>query len=350
LAGSATPYLNVLQAALTGTLVSNTVFAPENVAVWGPGGQFGGELYFLSIIEGLPRGALLEERKAVFFQFPGQSDQTFFDVTFYFPLEAYHHTPSTAADGFMRLHFDQPTGPGLTGTEGSPIQSATRTFASFASFAGDFSNAQGFVGTANNPPLAITFLTGTQVRYEASYRVIAGTEGSDWSLLGQAISPRGYRFGTGFTPHSTATIIPVGSVRVTSTVVTMPPVCGPAHASPASLWPPNHALVSVAIVDVTDPDDHQVSRKVKQVTQDEPVNGLGDGDTSPDAVLQAGGKVLLRAERAGTGNGRVYHVTFMADDGSGGQCEGVVKVCVPHDQGKGKTCIDDGPQYNSLQP
>jgi hypothetical protein len=350
LAGSATPYLHALRAALTGTLVSHTVFTPANVAVWGPGGQFGGELYFLSIVEGLPRGALLEERKAVFFQFPGQSEQTFFDVTFYFPLEAYHHTPSTVADGFTRLHFDPHTGLGPTGTEGSAVDSATRTLASFASFARDFSNAQGFAGTANNPPLAITFLTGTQVRYEASYRVIAGTEGRDWTLLGQGIHPRGYRFGTGFTNLGTATILPVGSVRVTSTVVTMPPVCELAHASPASLWPPNHALVSIAIGGVTDPDDHQVKLTVTGVTQDEPVNGLGDGDTSPDAVLQEGGKVLLRAERTGTGNGRVYHVAFMADDGSGGQCTGVVTVCAPHDQGKGNACIDDGQQYNSLQP
>jgi len=109
-------------------------------------------------------------------------------------------------------------------------------------------------------------------------------------------------------------------------------------------------LVSIAIGGVTDPDENQVTLTVTQVTQDEPVNGLGDGDTSPDAVLQEGGKVLLRAERAGTGNGRVYHVAFMADDGAGGQCTGVVTVCVPHDQGKGNTCIDDGQQYNALQP
>ncbi len=221
-AGSAPTYLHALRAALAGTLVSNTVFTPANGAVWGPGGPFGGELYFLSIVERLPRGALLEERKAVFFQLPGQSEQTFFDVQFYFPLEAYPHTPSPFADGFARLHFAPRTGPGPTGTEGSAVDSATRTFASFASFAGDFSDAQGFSGTANTPPLEITSFTGIQVRYEASYRVIAGTEGRDWTLLGQAIAPRGYRFGTGFTNLGTATIRPVGSVRVTSTVVTVP--------------------------------------------------------------------------------------------------------------------------------
>jgi hypothetical protein len=42
------------------------------------------------------------------------------------------------------------------------------------------------------------------------------------------------------------------------------------------------------------------------VTQSEPLNGLGDGDTSPDAVLQ-GDSVLLRAERSGLGTGQRYN-------------------------------------------
>ena len=46
------------------------------------------------------------------------------------------------------------------------------------------------------------------------------------------------------------------------------------------------------------------------------INGLGDGDTCPDALL-SGDTVLLRAERTGTGNGRVYRVTFSATDGRG---------------------------------
>jgi hypothetical protein len=39
------------------------------------------------------------------------------------------------------------------------------------------------------------------------------------------------------------------------------------------------------------------------MTQDDPVNGLDDGDTSPNAVIQGSG-VVLRTERQGTGNGR----------------------------------------------
>jgi hypothetical protein len=59
---------------------------------------------------------------------------------------------------------------------------------------------------------------------------------------------------------------------------------------------------------------------------------------------------MLRAERAGTGDGRVYHVSFTARDGRGGQCGGTVKVCVPHDQGQGHVCVDQGPLVDSTAP
>ncbi len=120
-----------------------------------------------------------------------------------------------------------------------------------------------------------------------------------------------------------------------------PPVCTAATPSPASLWPPNHGLIPVSIVGITDPNHDTVTVTAIGVTQDEPVNGLGDGNTSPDAV-RLGHTLLLRAERTGTGNGRVYRVRFRATDREGGSCIGVVTVCVPHDQGQGRICIDDG--------
>ena len=92
---------------------------------------------------------------------------------------------------------------------------------------------------------------------------------------------------------------------------------------------------------VTDPDGNAVTITVTGVTQDEPVNAKGDGNTSPDAAIQAG-SASVRAERSGNGNGRVYHISFRADDGQGGVCSGVVKVSVPHSMGKGLTAIDDG--------
>jgi hypothetical protein len=138
------------------------------------------------------------------------------------------------------------------------------------------------------------------------------------------------------------------TVTVTVRDLNDPPACGLAQASPNLLWPPNHKLVPVAIAGVADPNNDQVTLTITGVTQDEPVNGVEDGDTSPDAVPQ-GETVLLRAERTGTDNGRVYEVTFTATDSQGGQCMGSVTVCVPPNR-QVAACIDDGQQYDSTLP
>jgi hypothetical protein len=129
-----------------------------------------------------------------------------------------------------------------------------------------------------------------------------------------------------------------------------PPACELARPSVAELWPPNHKMVAVSILGVTDPENNEIAITILDVTQDEPINGLGDGDTAPDAVIQ-GSTVLLRSERSGTGNGRVYHVTFEASDNSGGMCAGTVTICVPHSKGKNAPpCVDDGQNYSSFGP
>lgn len=76
------------------------------------------------------------------------------------------------------------------------------------------------------------------------------------------------------------------------------------------------------------------------ITQDEPANGLGDGDTCPDASGVGTGLAQVRAERSGKGNGRVYAIRFSATDGKSGSCSGTVTVGVPHD--KKDTPVDDG--------
>jgi hypothetical protein len=58
----------------------------------------------------------------------------------------------------------------------------------------------------------------------------------------------------------------------------------------------------------------------------------------------------VRAERAGKGNNRVYHIGFVADDDKGGSCTGTVRVCVRHDQGAGASCVDEGPLFDCLVP
>jgi hypothetical protein len=132
--------------------------------------------------------------------------------------------------------------------------------------------------------------------------------------------------------------------------VNSPPDCTPVRPSPNSLWPANHKFQTVALSGATDPDGDTVTLTVTGVTQDEPVNGLGDGDTAPDARLVAGHseQVDLRAERSGNGDGRVYRITFGGSDGRGGTCAATRNVVVVRDQGRGSTAIDSGLVINSF--
>ena len=124
-----------------------------------------------------------------------------------------------------------------------------------------------------------------------------------------------------------------------------PPLATAAAPTIGSLWPPNHNLVSIGITGVSDADNN-ATITITGVTQDEPTNGTGDGDTAIDAIINANGTVLLRAERSGNGDGRVYHIHFTASDPEG-SASGVVKVTVPHS--KKKVAMDGGELYDSTQ-
>lgn len=124
--------------------------------------------------------------------------------------------------------------------------------------------------------------------------------------------------------------------------VNAPPDCSEVTGGP-NLWPPNHKYRLITLTGATDPDGDTVVLTVEGVTQDEPLNGKADGNTSPDAKPgPASNQVYLRAERSGKGDGRVYRISFTGSDGKGGTCSGVAVVGVPHDRGKGKVPIDSG--------
>ena len=118
-------------------------------------------------------------------------------------------------------------------------------------------------------------------------------------------------------------------------VLNAPPDCSAASASPAVLWPPNHALVPIDIVGVADPDDDDLLITATDFSQNEAVDEPGSGNTDPDVQLDP---LAVRAERSGQGNGRTYVITFVAEDDDGESCTGTVEVCVPHDQGQGDSC------------
>ena len=125
-----------------------------------------------------------------------------------------------------------------------------------------------------------------------------------------------------------------------------PPRCDGARPSPDVLWPPNHTMTRVAIRGLTDPDGGgAIAITVTGVTSDEPARGPGDPH-SPDAIALCDGSVLLRAERAGSGNGRVYAVHFTASDGID-SCSGTVRVGVPPN--RHETAVGDAQVYDATQ-
>lgn len=118
---------------------------------------------------------------------------------------------------------------------------------------------------------------------------------------------------------------------------TTPPTINSVSASPDTLWPPNHKMVEVTVtVDAEDICDPAPFCKIVDVTSNEPINGPGDGNTEPDWEITGELTVMLRAERAGGGTGRVYTIHIDCTDASDNTTITMVDVIVPHDKGKGK--------------
>jgi hypothetical protein len=121
-----------------------------------------------------------------------------------------------------------------------------------------------------------------------------------------------------------------GAAYIFST--SQPLVIVSASASPNRLFPANHKLVPVTISMTTQGTD--VSCKITNVTSNQPINGKGDGNTSPDWIITGDLTLLLRAERAGNiKTDRVYTITVQCADIFGNTTTTTVRVTVPHDNG-----------------
>jgi len=100
--------------------------------------------------------------------------------------------------------------------------------------------------------------------------------------------------------------------------------------TPSLLWPPNHKMVPVTVtasaVDDTDPAP---AITLVGVRSSEPDDGKGDGATVGDIVRVSDFEFLLRAERSGSGPGRIYTITYRASDSAGNAVEQAVTVTVP---------------------
>jgi hypothetical protein len=120
-------------------------------------------------------------------------------------------------------------------------------------------------------------------------------------------------------------------IEVVSTAV---PTLAP-KATPGILWPPNHKMVDI-IIEANAEGVCDVTLSAA-VTSNEPPDGLGDGQTSPDwtgpVIDQQNGVIhlQLRAERSGRGTGRTYTVSITATDCYENSSSADVKIIVPHD-------------------
>lgn len=163
-------------------------------------------------------------------------------------------------------------------------------------------------------------------------------------------------------------------IRVVTAADTTPPTVE-CSADTQSLFPPNHKMVAVTIaVEATDAVTDAADLELVGVfaESNEPDDGLGDGDTPGDVNGQDGfvldgvgtpvdvtaafdaddsfvdadeagsewrvfpGTILLRAERAGIGEGRVYAISALVADRAGNVAEATCQIVVPHDRRKAK--------------
>jgi hypothetical protein len=102
--------------------------------------------------------------------------------------------------------------------------------------------------------------------------------------------------------------------------------------APTMLWPPDHKMVLIT-PSWTVSDDCVPSPDVSLIgiVANEGDNTIGDGQTTNDIQINEDGSIYLRSERSGTGNDRVYTITYQAVDDCGNTTIRSATVSIPHD-------------------
>jgi hypothetical protein len=118
------------------------------------------------------------------------------------------------------------------------------------------------------------------------------------------------------------------ATRTVKVVDTTAPSIGDLTATPNLVTVPDHKMFEVFIAYSTSDVSGAPACSLK-VTSNEPINGTGDGNTAADWLVVDAHHVQLRAERAGTGSGRIYTIAVSCTDAFGNTASKQSTVTVP---------------------
>ena len=143
------------------------------------------------------------------------------------------------------------------------------------------------------------------------------------------------REGAGQSVSGTCTDVAGNSVTSTVSGINIdktPPTVA-CSASPNTLWPPNNKLMPVNVpVTVADSLSGSAGFNLVSVTSNEADSGQGDIQGFVSGAPSTSGQ--LRAQRLGSGTGRIYTFNYSGTDRAGNAASCTATVTVPHDQGK----------------
>jgi endonuclease G len=144
-----------------------------------------------------------------------------------------------------------------------------------------------------------------------------------------ALMPAGSPYAIAFTYAGDTNFTSAAGDATLTVGDTTAPAIGTVTATPGTLGAPNHRMVDVTL-------NYSVFDLVTAqpvcglvVTSNEPVNATGDGNTAFDWLVIDARHVQLRAERAGSGSGRVYTLTVTCTDAAGNHASQTTSVSVP---------------------
>ncbi len=155
----------------------------------------------------------------------------------------------------------------------------------------------------------------------------------------------------GFGPHEVTLTVtdPCGTSSSSATTIAVQDTRPPdltVGTTVACLWPPNHKFEDLSLggqlqFQVSSVCDPNPAVAIVDVTSNEDATATGSGNTSPDEVFNST-DACIRAERAGSGEGRTYAITVEAKDFASNRTDTVVSILVPHDQSGHPTCAPAG--------